>query len=88
MHGLHKYFLKQSNEEREHAKRFMEYVNKRGGRITLMEIKAPDKNEWGSPLEAMQTALDFEKHVNEVCSNAFGCPPCLITTSNTAFFFS
>lgn len=65
---MHKYFLKQSDEERGHAQKFMDYMNKRGGRITLIEIKAPEKNDWGSALEAMQVALDFEKHVNEVCS--------------------
>lgn len=48
-------------------------MNKRGGRITLLEIKAPEKNDWGSALEAMQYALDFEKHVNEVCIYFFVC---------------
>lgn len=63
--GLHKYFKKASDEEREHAMKFMKYQNKRGGRVTLSDIKAP-KIEWGSAQDAMQAALDLEADVNEV----------------------
>ena len=37
--GMHKFFLKASNEEREHAQKFMDYQNKRGGRIVLQNIQ-------------------------------------------------
>uniref|UniRef100_A0AAQ6IEQ4 Ferritin n=1 Tax=Anabas testudineus TaxID=64144 RepID=A0AAQ6IEQ4_ANATE len=39
--------------------------NKRGGRIFLQDVKKPDRNEWGSGLEAMQCALQLEKNVNQ-----------------------
>lgn len=65
MHGLHNYFKKASNEEREHAMKFMNYQNKRGGRIAFTDIKA-SKNEWGSAQDAMEAALDLEYEVNEV----------------------
>lgn len=45
----------------------MEYLNKRGGRIVLHNIEAPEKQEWGSAQEAMTAALELEKIVNEVC---------------------
>ena len=37
--GHHEYFEKMSKEEREHAEEFMEYQNKRGGTIVLLDIK-------------------------------------------------
>lgn len=43
----------------------MKYQNRRGGRIVLQDIQKPMKDEWGSGLEAMQTALEVEKNVNE-----------------------
>jgi len=63
--GFAKYFNKASEEEREHAEKFMKYQNKRGGRIVLQDIKKPDRDEWGTGLEAMQVALQLEKSVNQ-----------------------
>ena len=37
--GFAKYFKDASDEEREHAEKFMKYQNKRGGRIVLQDIK-------------------------------------------------
>ena len=59
--GLHKFFLRYANEEREHAEELLEYQNKRGGRIVMQDIKKPEKDEWGSALEAMEYALQLEK---------------------------
>jgi hypothetical protein len=33
--GLHKFFKKMSDEERDHGQKLMEYVNKRGGTISM-----------------------------------------------------
>ncbi|XP_061179683.1 soma ferritin-like [Saccostrea echinata] len=63
--GFSKYFKKASDEEREHAERLMKYQNKRGGRIVLQDIKKPDRDEWGTGLDAMQVALQLEKTVNQ-----------------------
>jgi ferritin heavy chain len=57
------YFKKQAEEEREHANKFMEYQNKRGGTIVLLDIKKPVQQSWASPLEATQQALQLEKDV-------------------------
>ncbi len=64
--GLHWYFKKNSDEEREHAMKFMKYLNKRGGRIVLQDIKNPEKVEFSTAVEAMTQALELEKRVNEV----------------------
>ncbi|KAK3083725.1 hypothetical protein FSP39_002076 [Pinctada imbricata] len=63
--GFAKYFSKASEEEREHAEKLMKYQNKRGGRIVLQDIKKPDRDEWGTGLDAMQVALQLEKSVNQ-----------------------
>lgn len=64
--GLHKYFKKLSDDEREHALKLIAYQNKRGGAVILTDIKSPQHNDWGSAEEAMTAALELEKKVNEV----------------------
>ena len=63
--GFAKYFRKSASEELEHAQTFMKYQNDRGGRIVLRDITKPAKDEWGNGLEAMHTALELEKTVNQ-----------------------
>jgi len=63
--GFYKFFKHQSEEEREHAEKLMTYQNKRGGRIVLQNVQKPERDEWGSGLEAMQAALALEKNVNQ-----------------------
>lgn len=46
--------------------KFLKYLNKRGGRIVLTDIKNPDKKEWGTAEEAMTAALELERQVNKV----------------------
>jgi len=74
--GFAKFFSKSSEEEREHAEKFMKYQNKRGGRIVLQDIKKPDRDEWGTGLDAMTVALQLERSVNQslldlhkICTN-------------------
>ncbi|KAF7641595.1 hypothetical protein LDENG_00276560 [Lucifuga dentata] len=54
-----------SHEEREHAEKLLSFQSKRGGRIFLQDVKMPDRDEWGSGLEAMQCALQLEKNVKQ-----------------------
>ncbi|KAG1649852.1 Soma ferritin [Nymphon striatum] len=67
--GFAKYFKKASDEEREHAEKFMKYQNKRGGRIALQDVKKPAKDSWDSPIEATKAALALEKEVNQALLN-------------------
>ncbi|XP_030061384.1 ferritin heavy chain, oocyte isoform-like [Microcaecilia unicolor] len=60
-----KYFLYQSHEEQEHAEKVMKLQNQRGGRIFLQDIRKPERDEWGSGLEAIDCALQLEKSVNQ-----------------------
>lgn len=63
--GFAKFFNDSSKEEREHSEILMKFQNQRGGRIVLQDIKKPERDEWGSGLEAMQAALALEKQVNQ-----------------------
>ncbi|KAK7480730.1 hypothetical protein BaRGS_00027991 [Batillaria attramentaria] len=54
--GFAKYFKHQSDEEREHAEKLMESCNFK---------EKPDRDEWGTGLDAMQVALGLEKSVNQ-----------------------
>merc|ERR1711928_259769 len=38
---------------------------KRGGRVVFQDIAKPTTMEWGTPLEAMEAALELEKTVNQ-----------------------
>lgn len=63
--GFHEFFKKNSDEEREHAEKFMKYINNRGGTIKLSPIRPPPKYDYQTGLEAMEAALDLERRVNE-----------------------
>nr|AAW27473.1 SJCHGC02278 protein [Schistosoma japonicum] len=65
LNGFYKFFLNESEEERQHAIKLMTYQNMRGGRIVLQDISAPPQLSWTSGLHAMQDALELEKKVNQ-----------------------
>jgi ferritin heavy chain len=65
LHGFAKFFRHNSEEEREHAEKFMKYQNKRGGTIVLKDIQKPEKDSWGTGLEGLETALALERNVNQ-----------------------
>lgn len=46
--------------------KLMSYLNKRGGRILLKDVKAPPKNDWVDAETAVAAALQLEKDVNLV----------------------
>ena len=65
-YGFSSYFKKNSDEEREHSEKFIKYQNKRGGKVVFQDIARPTTTEWGSPLEAMEAALELEKTVSNI----------------------
>merc|ERR1739842_53352 len=67
LHGFASFFKKSSNEEREHGMKLMEYQTKRGGKVVFQDIAKPSSSEWGTPLQAMEAALELEKTVTRVC---------------------
>jgi len=53
----------QWQEELSHSIKFFDYVNERGGRVTLQPIAAVD-TEWKNPLEVFEATLKHEQHVS------------------------
>jgi len=51
-------------EEREHAQKFIDYLNTRGGRFSGFDVKMPGKATWDKALDALGDAMNLEKHVN------------------------
>jgi len=70
--GIQKFFKKQSDEEREHAQKFIDYQNRRGGRVVLQPISKPTRDDWGGPFEAFTAALELEKTVNQTLLDLHG----------------
>ena len=55
----------QVQEEHAHAMGMFDYVNSRGGKVTLKAIDAP-KTEWNSPLEVFEDVLKHEELVTSL----------------------
>lgn len=62
--GMAHWMNLQTEEERQHALKFVDHINERGGRVVLQGIEAPP-TEWASPLEAFQDAYRHECQVSE-----------------------
>lgn len=58
----------QAKEETAHAKRLYDFVNNRGGRVTLKAIDAPPL-EWGTPAAAFEAAYEHEQKVSAMIHN-------------------
>ena len=52
----------QTQEEMVHAMKFYDFINERGGRVSLSQIQGPP-TEWESPLAAFEGALEHEQKV-------------------------
>ena len=59
LQGMTNWMRVQAGEEDLHAKKFIDFVNNRGGRVVLEQIDKP-KIEWSSPLEAFQDGYNHE----------------------------
>jgi ferritin len=56
------FFYRQSDEEREHAMKFLHFILEAGGTVRLPEIKAP-RAEFSTAAECAQLSLDWENEV-------------------------
>ncbi|XP_064085058.1 ferritin-like [Macrobrachium nipponense] len=63
--GLRKFFKESSAREKEQAEKLMQYQSKRGGRVAFQAVQAPPKRDWGTALEALQSALEMERLLNQ-----------------------
>jgi ferritin len=60
--GVAKMFVKQSDEEREHGKKFVKYIMETGGELKVPAIPA-GKTAFATAEEAVKYALDWELEV-------------------------
>ena len=60
--GFANWMRLQSDEEREHAMKFYDFILERGGRVQLKAIEAP-KSEWDSNLEVVEEVAAHEAKV-------------------------
>ncbi len=65
LEGFAHWMRLQAAEEDEHAKKFFDYINERGGRVRLMAIGEPPF-EWESPLAVFQNAYDHECKISDL----------------------
>jgi len=65
--GFAKWMRVQSDEELLHARKFVDYMHARGGRVLYSKIAAP-RLEWDSVLETMTDAYNHECHISQ-CIN-------------------
>ena len=63
-HGFAAFFKKSSDEERDHGEKLIKYQNKRGGKVVFQDVAKPTTMEWGTPLDALEAALELEKTVS------------------------
>ncbi|KAI1294432.1 Stores iron in a soluble, non-toxic, readily available form [Mortierella claussenii] len=66
--GLEKFFQKSAEEEREHAQKLINYQTRRGGRVVLQTLQAPEM-DWTSARNAIEATLQLEKDVNKSLLN-------------------
>merc|ERR1712066_334713 len=67
--GFRDWAFNQSEEEREHAEKFIQYINLGGGRYVPLDVPQPVDTEFSSALDAMETALKMEINVNHALLN-------------------
>ena len=68
--GFAKWMRIQWEEELEHALKFFDFVNDRGGQVSLGAIDQP-KSAFQSPLEVFQEALAHEQKVTGMINNLY-----------------
>lgn len=68
--GIANWFAIQFKEEQDHATIMMNYVNSRGGKVTLMPIAAVETS-WESPLSAFEHTLSHENKVTGMINNLY-----------------
>lgn len=70
MPGSAKWMRAQFAEEQMHALKMFDFVNDRGGRVTLKAIDQPTF-EWKSPLAAWENVLEHERKVTDLINKLY-----------------
>lgn len=68
--GFAHWMKEQAEEEIEHAMKFFDFINERGGRVELGEIEKPPVN-FGTPADAFAAALAHEQKVTGLINDIY-----------------
>ena len=68
LEGFESWMMVQYEEELAHAKKFINYVNERGGRVQIKGFIDPE-NEFKSLLDVLEISLNHEKEVTRRINN-------------------
>ncbi len=68
LEGFESWFMVQYEEEISHARKFIDYVNERGGRVNIKGFIDPE-NEFKSLLDTLEISLNHEKEVTRRINN-------------------
>ena len=68
LNGFANWMMVQTQEEVSHAMKIYEFINERGGRITLKAIDGPD-TKWDSPLAVFKAVYEHERKVTGLINN-------------------
>ena len=66
------FFYRQSDEEREHAMKFLHFIIEAGGTVRLPEIKSP-RGQFSTAAECAQLSLDWEREVTQQIYSLVDC---------------
>lgn len=69
--GFAKWMRVQSQEELEHALKFYDYINDRGGRVILHALEQPPA-EFGGPTDVFAKTLEHEQFITSCIHNLYG----------------
>ncbi|MGD2104850.1 MAG: ferritin [Anaerolineae bacterium] len=70
LQGFARWMRAQSQEEVEHAMKFFDFVNERGGRVELHAIEQPPL-EFGSPLAVFEATYEHEQKVTALIHDLY-----------------
>jgi ferritin len=65
--GMAHWMRCQAHEEMTHGMKFFDYINDRGGRVELLDLKQL-RTSWGSPAEAWESAYQHEQFITQKIS--------------------
>ena len=70
MPGFAKWMHEQAKEELVHAMKFFAFINERGGKVLLQELKQPP-HDFKSPLKAFEDSLAHEQHITKCINDLY-----------------
>lgn len=65
LYGMADFFRWCAREGYQSSRLLMDYIVVRGGQVQFDTIKKPERDEWATPIEALQYLLDFKKVFNQ-----------------------